>query len=269
MISLKMHKALSCLFLFLLSGLLVSQETEMMKIEAGGYVPLYGNDSLMVSVDAFNIDKYQVTNREFRDFVKACPQWRKSRVKALFADAGYLNHWESDLELKSGELPDGPVTNVSWFAAREYCKCQGKRLPTLDEWEYVAMADETQPDARKTEGYNAFILSWYEKPKSFKQEVGSTYKNYWGVYDMHGLVWEWTQDFNSIIISGETRRDENTDNNLFCGSSAIGSSDLMNYAAFMRYAFRSSVKGNYAIRNLGFRCARDIDKSENGKNDAF
>lgn len=264
-----MHRAVTCLFLFLLPGMLSSQETEMMTIGAGSYIPLYGNDSLMVAVEAFSIDKYPVTNREFREFVKDNPQWRKSGVKALFADDGYLNHWENDLELKRGELPEGPVTNVSWFAARAYCKCQGKRLPTLDEWEYVAMADEIRPDARKTDGYNAFILSWYEKPKSFKQEVGSTYKNYWGVYDMHGLVWEWTQDFNSIIISGETRRDENTDNKLFCGSSAIGSSDLMNYAAFMRYAFRSSVKGNYAIRNLGFRCARDLEKPENVKDEAF
>ena len=264
-----MHKAVTYLFLFLLPGMLFSQETDMMTIGAGSYVPLYGNDSLMVAVEAFKFDKYAVTNREFREFVQAYPQWRKSGVKALFADEGYLNHWENDLELKSGELPEGPVTNVSWFAAREYCKCQGKRLPTLDEWEYVAMADETRPDARKTDGYNAFILSWYEKPKSFKQEVGSTYKNYLGVYDMHGLVWEWTQDFNSIIISGETRRDENTDNKLFCGSSAIGSSDLMNYAAFMRYAFRSSVKGNYAIRNLGFRCAKDIENPENGEDETF
>jgi formylglycine-generating enzyme required for sulfatase activity len=264
-----MHKLVISPFLFLVAGLLASQETQMMKIDAGSYVPLYGNDSLMVSVKAFKIDKYQVTNREFQEFVRACPEWRKSGVKAIFADANYLHHWENDLELKKDELPEGPVTNVSWFAAKEYCKCQGKRLPTLDEWEYVAMADETQADARKTDGYNAFILSWYEKPKSFKQEVGSTYKNYWGVYDMHGLVWEWTQDFNSMIISGETRRDENTDNNLFCGSSAIGSSDLMNYAAFMRYAFRSSVKGNYAIRNLGFRCAQDIENPENSTDEAF
>ena len=34
------------------------------------------------------------------------------------------------------------MTNISWFAAKEYCECQGKRLATLDEWEYVAMADE-------------------------------------------------------------------------------------------------------------------------------
>src|SRR5690606_36095866 len=90
------------------------------------------------------------------------------------------------------------------------------------------------------------------------QSRGTTFKNYWGVYDMHGLVWEWTLDFNSVLISGESRKDTQKDNNLFCGSATIGATDLMNYAAFMRYAFRGSVKAKYAVRNLGFRCAKDI-----------
>lgn len=241
----------------------------MEKIEAGVYIPLYGTDSAAVSVDVFKIDKFPVTNREFLAFVKENPEWRKSNVKALFAEKRYLSHWKNDLELSSPELANTPVTNVSWFAARKYCACQGKRLPTLDEWEYVAMADKSSPDAREKDGYNEFILGWYEKPKSFKDQVGSTYKNYWGVYDMHGLVWEWTKDFNSVIISGETRRDENNSSNLFCGSAAIGSSDLMNYAAFMRYAFRSSVKANYTIKNLGFRCAQDIKPQKINANETL
>jgi len=89
--------------------------------------------------------------------------------------------------------------------------------------------------------------------------MANTFKNFWGVHDMHELVWEWTQDFNSVMISSESRSD-GKNNNLFCSSAAVGATDLMNYAAIMRYAFRSSVKGNYAINNLGFRCAKDIEK---------
>ena len=169
-----------------------------------------------------------------------------------------MSQWESDFNFGKNNLANAPVTNVSWFAAKKYCECLGKRLPTMDEWEYVAMADTKRIDARTKQEFNSYILSWYEKPKTYKNAVGQTYKNYWGVYDMHGLVWEWTSDFNSIFLSGESRKDKDSDKNLFCGSGSINASDLMNYAAFMRYSFRASLKARYTTLNLGFRCAKDI-----------
>lgn len=234
------------------------QKEGMALIKGGTYIPLYGTDSMPVKVDNFHIDKYPVTNAEFIKFLKENPKWKKSNVIALYADGNYMRHFKDDLTLNEGENLNAPMTNVSWFAAKKYCECEGKRLPTLDEWEYVGMADEKRVDARSKDDYNKFILSWYEKPNTYSQEIGSTFKNYWGVYDMHGLVWEWTQDFNSVLISGESRKDVDGSSNLFCGGAALGSSDLMNYAAFMRYAFRGSVKANYSIRTLGFRCATSI-----------
>ena len=71
------------------------------------------------------------------------------------------------------------------------------------------------------------------------------------------MVWEWTYDFNSVLISGESRKDVDDDSNLFCGSAAVGTTDLMNYAAFMRYAIRGSLNANYTMKNLGFRCVKD------------
>lgn len=263
-----MIKFITKLSLFLLPLFSMAQDVDgMVIINGGSYIPLYGSDSTKVDVEKFALDIYPVTNAEFQKFVEAHPEWKKENVKALFADESYLRHWDANHELKKGEKPNSPVTNVSYFAAKKYCECEGKRLPTLDEWEYAGMADKTSPDAREKDSYNKFILSWYEKPAAFNQEVGSTFKNYWGVYDMHGLVWEWTSDFNSVLISGESRRDNTEDNNLFCGSAAIGSSDLMNYAAFMRYAFRGSVKANYNIRALGFRCAQTLNnKNQNNEN---
>ena len=233
-------------------------QSKMVKIKGGTYVPLYGRDSLQVTIADFQMDVYPVTNKEFIEFVKANPKWQRSQVKKLFADKNYLKEWKSDTELGDQQALRAPVTNVSWFAAKDYCECQGKRLPTIDEWEYVAMSNETVPDARTLKSYNKFILGWYEKPKTFNNEIGSTFKNYWNVYDLHGLVWEWTLDFNSVLVSGESRKDVDNDTNLFCGSAAVGATDLMNYAAFMRYAIRGSLKAKYAMKNLGFRCVRDI-----------
>jgi len=229
----------------------------MVSIKGDSYIPLYGRDSMRVIINDFYIDVYPVTNEEYLEFVKKYPKWQRSNVISLFADDNYLSRWESDTILGPNQSLKAPITTISWFAANDYCECQGKRLPTVDEWEYAAMADEKLPDARTLETYNDYILSWYEKPKTFNNEIGSTFKNYWGVYDLHGLVWEWTSDFNSVLVSGESRKDVDNDSNLFCGSAAIGATDLMNYAAFMRYAIRGSVKAKYTLRNLGFRCVKD------------
>lgn len=249
-----------CIFFLGISNM--NCQSKMVPIKGGSYIPLYGRDSARVTIQNFLMDVYPVTNEDFLQFVKENPKWRKSKVIKLFADKSYLINWKNDTEIGEKLNLKSPVTNVSWFAAKCYCEQQGKRLPTVDEWEYVGMANQKLSDARTLKTYNEYILGWYEKPRTFNNTIGSTFKNYWGVYDMHGLVWEWTSDFNSVLVSGESRKDVDNDSNLFCGSAAIGSTDLMNYAAFMRYATRGSLKAKYTMRNLGFRCVKDKNTAQ-------
>jgi sulfatase modifying factor 1 len=252
-----MKKITTSILLFI-GFTLSAQEVNMATIKGGTFVPLYGATTKKpVKVVPFKLDVYPVTNAQYLAFVKKYPEYSRSKMKGLFADKSYLSQWESDFNFGKNNLSNAPITNVSWFGAKKYCECQGKRLPSMDEWEYVAMADEKRIDARTKEEFNKYIMSWYEKPKAYANPVGQTFKNYWGVYDMHGLVWEWTSDFNSIFLSGESRKDKDTDKSLFCGSGSVNATDLMNYAAFMRYAFRGSLKANYTTKNLGFRCASD------------
>jgi formylglycine-generating enzyme required for sulfatase activity len=82
--------------------------------------------------------------------------------------------------------------------------------------------------------------------------------NYFGVYDLHGLVWEWVADFNTAMVTGDARADSGLDRQLFCGSGSEGAKDRNNFPAFMRYGFRSSLKASYTVHNLGFRCAKDL-----------
>lgn len=237
----------------------ISDDKKMAKIEAGTYKAFFGKDSTQnVKVSTFYLDESPVTNSEYLKFLKANPQWTKSKVKRVFADSSYLHQWKSDFEIPENANPDAPVTNVSWFAAEAYAKSVGKRLPTLDEWEFAAAADETSKNASEKTEFTDYILKSYQKKQS-KTPVKQQNPNYYGVYDLYGKVWEWTYDFNAVMMSGESRKDNTTNETLFCAGASVTSSDLKNYAAFIRFAMRGSVKANYAINNLGFRCAKDIN----------
>ena len=82
--------------------------------------------------------------------------------------------------------------------------------------------------------------------------------NYYGLYDLYGVIWEWTEDFNSVMMTGDSRADKAENNNLFCAGASVTTKDLKNYASFARFAFRGSLDANFGIANLGFRCAKDI-----------
>lgn len=235
---------------------------EMVLVKGGVYKPFFreGKSDETVNVSSFLIDKFPVTNRQYLEFVRENPEWRRSGVKKLFADDQYLKQWKGDLEPGSSVLLDAPVTNISWFAARAYAKWTGKRLPETAEWEFAAQAGLKTKDGSKDQDFKKQITDWYSKPSpAMLPEVGERQPNFYGVYDMHGLVWEWVEDFNSEMVTGESRSNTGLDRNLFCGSSSVRSVDPGNYAAFMRFAFRSSLKANYTVSNLGFRCVKDIN----------
>jgi formylglycine-generating enzyme required for sulfatase activity len=230
----------------------------MVKIPAGNYIPFFKTKGIKtIKVASFCLDKYAVTNADFLRFIKANPKWARSKVSKVFSDAGYLKHWKSDYDLGKQQLSQSPVVNISWFAANAYSKWKGKRLPTLEEWEYAGTAAAIN-DKRPVE---KIILEWYNKPSpDYLPPVGSTFTNKLQVADLHGLVWEWVSDFNSIMMSSDSRSSSTINRDLFCASGSAGAIDKENYAAFMRFAFRSSLKAKYTVNNLGFRCAADITR---------
>ncbi|HNB81955.1 MAG TPA: formylglycine-generating enzyme family protein [Chitinophagaceae bacterium] len=234
---------------------------QMCLIPSGSFIPQYGSGKKEIKIHSFLLDKTPVTQNEFLCFVKAFPQWRRSKCKRIFADENYLHNWISDTVLGKNINPNAPVVNISWFAATAYAEACQKRLPSMDEWEFVAKADQQSADARNKSSYTQSILKWYEDRNAWKQSCGQAPANFFGIQDMNVLVWEWISDFNAVLISGENRS-EGKDNGLFCGSGSVGASDLMNYAAFMRYAYRGSLKASYCVQNLGFRCAKN-DENEN------
>ncbi len=230
------------------------------QVKDGIYTPLYSKgNNIRERVARFWIDEHAVTNQDYLEFVNSKPQWQKENIRAIFADKNYLLHWQGVKKLSSKKqwqkIKNSPVVYVSWFAARNYCRWKKKRLPKVKEWEYVASYGRKGQNPKEIK---AEILEWYSKVTTkVLPPVKSTWKNNLGIWDMHGLVWEWTEDFNTALITGESRGDSEIDRNLFCGGGATNASDFLNYASFMRYAFRSSLKARYTVANLGFRCAKN------------
>ncbi len=161
---------LAVLFIFLVGSSIAEEPTApegMVLIPAGDF--LYGEGKKKISLKDFYIDKYEVTNEEFKKFR---PEQRFDPKEA-----------------------DHPAREISWFDADEYCKWAGERLPTEEEWEKAAR------------GKDGRIYPWgnkYDPRKANAAEmggkvvtVGSFEKGVspYGVYDMAGNVWEWTDNW--------------------------------------------------------------------------
>lgn len=151
----------------------------------------------LVYVDAFYMDKYPVTNAQYKEFLDANPQWRNlglfnyHLIFRKYRDTDYLKNWFK------GKYPTGkadhPVNWVSWHAAMAYAKWVGKRLPTEAEWEKAArggLAEQRYPWG------NAI----YARNANFDQRVGETTSvgkyppNEYGLCDIVGNVGEWCLD---------------------------------------------------------------------------
>lgn len=254
------------LALLLVPGVFFAKTPEpppgMIFIPGGEYKPLYAKEAKPRTAPAFFMDAVQVTNAQFLEFVVAHPEWRRSQVRSTQADSNYLKHWSGDLDLGAKAPPQAAVTHVSWHAAQAYCQSQHKRLPTQDEWEFAARADAKKIDASTDQAFLKLLLEWYSKPATFAlEDVQTGILNVHGLRGMHGLVWEWVHDFNSSMIVGDSRGDGSMERKLFCGAGSLLAADVSNYAAYMRFAFRSSLKGNYCVGSLGFRGAKSVSSN--------
>jgi formylglycine-generating enzyme required for sulfatase activity len=209
-------------------------------------------------VAPFRLRSRLVTNREFAAFLQAAPSWQRGQAPALFAAPTYLARLEQ-------AAPDAPVVNVSWYAAQAYCASEHARLPRWYEWELVAAADASRADARDDDAWLSTILRWYaDAGKAPPGPVASTPPNFYGIYDLHGLVWEWVEDYSGLFVNADSRAKGEQKQLDYCGGAAVNLSDRRNYAILMRLALLSAMEARQDGANLGFRCARDPDTNNQG-----
>ncbi|MFM9434461.1 formylglycine-generating enzyme [Janthinobacterium sp. CG_23.3] len=214
-----------------------------------------GNANAPVDVAAFALRAAPVSTGEFIAFTARHPEWQRGRAPAIFADASYLHALDT-----APAAARQAVTSVSWFAAQAFCASEGARLPSWYEWEYVAAADANNADARGNPAWRAAILAWYAQSSSVARPGVGGAANFYGVRDMHGLIWEWVDDFNALLVAADSRNQGDPEQLQFCGAGAISLQDRDNYAILMRIALLSALNGADTTNNLSFRCARNLIK---------
>lgn len=149
-----------------------------------------------VSVNAFFIDEYEVTNAQYQKFVLANPGWQKDKINGRFHNGDYLKHWNGN-DYPS-EKADHPVVYVSWYAAMAYAKWAGKRLPMEREWIYAGrggLPGKNLPWGAIHHTSEANYFTRYDNNRvDDTTPVGEYPPNGYGLYDMLGNVWEWCLD---------------------------------------------------------------------------
>ncbi len=236
-----------------------ARRSRTVEIPAGSHRSLY--DTVPRPVAPFRLDALPVTAADFRAFVATAPEWRPGIAAPVLVGGDYLGSWEGPLDPGTRRGPPArPVTQVSWFAARAYCRAAGGRLPTTDEWEYAASFPEEGWAGDRAGLRRRFLALHAGRPRpDVLPAVGNAFRNALGVRDLHGLVHEWTEDFNHQMLSGAGRDDRGLDRQLFCAAASAGVPDPSDYAAFLRTSLRASLDGTEGSLGVGFRCAYDLE----------
>ena len=224
-----------------------------------------------VHLDAFYMDKHEVTNAQFKAFVDANPQWGRDNIEDRFHKGNYLWYWIGT-DYPAGRA-DHPVESVSWYAAMAYAEWAGKRLPTEAEWEYAArggLAGKKYPwgDDELTAAH-----ANYAQNVGGTTPVGQYPANGYGLYDMAGNVREWCldlydEDFYAVSensrnpITGEMTIQELRENFATIPNDQPrvlrGGGWHSVFARGPRVAYRNWLPPMNSFGDFGFRCVRDV-----------
>lgn len=244
------------------------------------------------TVDAFWIDKYEVTNAQYRDFVIENNYfvpvgWKENgyllaREVLSYADLPTLRKLAADtfrLDMDTTEMEyealldaivahqrnfdDLPVTGVTWFQARDYCRAQGKRLPTEAEWEKAARGSDGREypwgdswdESRLNIGAGDGWVYGVAPVGSYPEGVSP-----YGVHDMAGNVMEWTADWYQPYPGAEYESEDFGEQMRVVRGGGWGGLGHYVINHFYRTAYRFNLKPGFTFVDLGFRCARDAEQ---------
>ena len=216
-----------------------------------------------VYLDAFWIDKTEVTNTQYVQFLNALGEYRGTCgghdcVETTVEDKdSHILHQEGRYVVESG-FEDHPVIEMTWYGAQAYCEWAGVRLPTEAEWEKAARGVDGRlypwgndaPDCGRAQ---------YADCSGMTVPVGSkpTGPSPYGVLDMAGNVWEWVSDWYDPAFYGSSpaRNPQGPDS----GERKVFRGGSWGYLPkFIRTTERARNRPSYAGFNIGFRCGASV-----------
>lgn len=219
-----------------------------------------------VKISSFYIDKFEVTNDDFRKFILEHPQWQKDKIAAALHNGKYLAGWNgNDYPADRGDFP---VVYVGWYAAVAYCQAKNMRLPTEAEWEYAARRGlRGKPFPWGQQLPNTTLANFSKSGFGHAVKVGSYPPNGYGLYDMAGNVWEYLADeWGSYPQTRKVQIDPVAGGDLFVTDSylrvttrrVIRGGSWGGSAINLRVTYRDSHPPTGAGDHVGFRCAASL-----------
>jgi iron(II)-dependent oxidoreductase len=240
------------LLAFLICNSIISQEADpnMILIPGGEFImgkntpnPTDWQPEHKVTLNAFYMDKYEVTNKQYYEYCKATnyplPEfWGLSQFKC------------------SLEYPDHPIVGVSFIDAVRYAQWAGKRLPTEAEWEYASrggLPDSNFPWGNQIDS----TLVNYGKKYRTTLKVGSFKPNGYGLYDTGGNVWEWTSDNygDDYYVNSPDQNPAGPPTGRF---KVIRGGSWHSGAMCIQTFYRNGLSPSWIDFAVGFRCAKSV-----------
>ena len=197
----------------------------------------------------FQMGVHEVTLGQFKQFIAGA-----GRDGLLTGDFIKYN--------SGGDGDSAAVTYVSWDDAQDFIRWLNQkeggnayRLPTEAEWEYAARAGTTTRYSWGDNAGQAGDYAWYDGNAKRVHAVGTKKPNPWGLYDMHGNVWEWVQDWydDNYYRNSPTNDPKGVASGRY---RVLRGGSWSNFAGFLRSAVRLNASPGLRYYSVGFRLVR-------------
>ena len=220
-----------------------------------------------VFLDSFFMDKYEVSAKDFSEFLNI-----KNNVKGYYLDNKFGTlFYDGKFHPRPG-LENYPVNNVTWKAASDYCNWKGKRLPSEAEWEKAARGGNGNPypwgKQLPSPNLARYHQTWSNEtkhqvmvPVNALEEGKSPY----GIYNMAGNVKEWVDDWYDREYYKEIDEYANPKGPIGGEFKVVRGGSWRDLKGFIYSSFRNNGNPESRMDDYGFRCAQSVSPNSEPK----